>query len=94
MIPGLDDTFLAMNGDILTTLDFKALVEYHRKQQSALTIAMHRKEVPIDLGVLEADESGRLFSYNEKPRYSFDVSMGVYVYEPMFYSTYRKGELS
>ena len=82
MIPGLNETFLTMNGDILTTLDFRALVEYHRKQKSALTVAMHRKEVPIDLGVLETDESGRLISYSEKPSFSFDVSMGIYVYEP------------
>jgi NDP-sugar pyrophosphorylase family protein len=82
MIPGLDETFLAMNGDILTTLDFNALIEFHRERQAALTIAMHRKEVPIDLGVLETNESGCLTSYLEKPKYCFDVSMGVYVYEP------------
>ena len=82
VIPGLDETFLAMNGDILTTLDFNSLVRHHREQQSALTIAMHRKEVPIDLGVLETDQGGELISYREKPSYSFDVSMGIYVYEP------------
>lgn len=82
VIPGLKDTFLAMNGDILTTLDFNTLVRYHREQRSALTIAMHRKEVPIDLGVLETNPLGELVSYREKPSYSFDVSMGIYVYEP------------
>jgi NDP-sugar pyrophosphorylase family protein len=91
MIPGLDDTFLAMNGDILTTLDFKSLVEYHRNQKSVLTIAMHRKEVPIDLGVLETNESGRLLSYSEKPSFSFDVSMGIYVYEPIVLNYIPKG---
>ena len=82
VIPGLNDTFLAMNGDILTTLDFNLLVRYHSEQQSCLTIAMHRKEVPIDLGVLETDLCGKIVSYREKPHYSFDVSMGIYVYEP------------
>jgi NDP-sugar pyrophosphorylase family protein len=82
VIPGLKETFLAMNGDILTTLDFSALVRHHHEQRSCLTIAMHRKEVPIDLGVLETDSGGSLISYREKPKYSFDVSMGIYVYEP------------
>jgi NDP-sugar pyrophosphorylase family protein len=82
VVPGLNETFLAMNGDILTTIDFNALVRYHREQQSMLTIAMHRKEVSIDLGVLETDPCGELTSYLEKPDYRFDVSMGIYVYEP------------
>jgi NDP-sugar pyrophosphorylase family protein len=82
MIPDLGETFLVMNGDILTTLDYQALIRHHREQNAALTIAMHRKEVKIDLGVLETDDEGKLVSYNEKPLYGFDVSMGIYVYEP------------
>ena len=82
MIPGLDETFLAMNGDILTTLNYQALIQYHRDRQAALTIAMHEKDVKIDLGVLETNERGELTSYREKPLYSFAVSMGIYVYEP------------
>jgi len=81
-IPGLNDTFLAMNGDVLTTLDYQALYAFHKKSGAALTIAMHRKDVQIDLGVLETNESHELVAYREKPCYSFDVSMGVYIYEP------------
>lgn len=82
MIPGLDETFLVMNGDVLTTLDYQALISFHRQQQAALTIAMHRKEVRVDLGVLETNEYSQLVSYREKPSYCFNVSMGVYIYEP------------
>ena len=92
MIPGLDETFLTMNGDILTTLDYQALIRYHREQHAALTIAMHRKDVKIDLGVLETNDEGKLVSYNEKPLYSFDVSMGIYVYEPRVLKYIPKGE--
>jgi NDP-sugar pyrophosphorylase family protein len=81
-ISGLDDTFLVMNGDVLTTLDYRALHEFHRVSNAALTIAMHRKEVRIDLGVLETNDLHELTAYREKPLYSFDVSMGVYIYEP------------
>jgi NDP-sugar pyrophosphorylase family protein len=81
-ISGLDETFLVMNGDVLTTLDYSDLVQYHRKSGAALTIAMHRKEVQIDLGVLETGPNDTLINYKEKPLYQFDVSMGIYVYEP------------
>ncbi len=56
-----------------------------------LTIAMHHKEVRVDLGVLETDESSRLVSYREKPSYCFNVSMGVYVYEPNVIHYIQKG---
>jgi NDP-sugar pyrophosphorylase family protein len=92
MIPGLHETFLVMNGDILTTLNYRALIEHHRRQQAALTIAMHRKDVQIDLGVLETDALGDLTSYKEKPLYSFEVSMGIYVYEPHVLRYLPKGQ--
>jgi NDP-mannose synthase len=91
MIPGLDETFLAMNGDILTTLNYRELIRHHKEQKAALTIAMHQKDVRIDLGVLEINANGELSSYNEKPLFSFEVSMGVYVYEPHVLQYIPKG---
>lgn len=92
MIPGLDETFLAMNGDILTTIDYRMLIRHHHERQAALTIAMHRKNVKIDLGVMETDGDGILTSYHEKPLYNFDVSMGIYVYEPRALKYIPSGE--
>jgi NDP-sugar pyrophosphorylase family protein len=80
-ISGLDETFLMLNGDVLTTLDFRALVDYHREHGNALTIATHRREVYVDYGVLHVDD-GRLIGYEEKPTLSYTVSMGVYALEP------------
>ena len=92
MISGLDETFLVMNGDILAALDYNALLEYHHVNQATLTIAMHRKEVRIDLGVLETDPASRLTSYREKPSLGFDVSMGIYIYEPKVIDYIPKGQ--
>ncbi len=92
MIPGLDETFLVMNGDILTTLNYQALIQYHREHRASLTIAMHQKDVKVDLGVLNTDERGDLITYDEKPLYSFKVSMGVYVYEPHILRYMPKGQ--
>ena len=81
-VPDLDDTFLVMNGDLLTDLDFDALVSFHRREDATLTIAAHRRHVEVDFGVLEADRDHRVIGYNEKPKLNYDVSMGIYVYEP------------
>lgn len=82
LVPGLEETFLAMNGDLLTNLDFKRLVEFHREQGAMLTIATHTRRVKIDLGVVELDGNNRITHYIEKPEATYQVSMGVYVYEP------------
>jgi len=92
MVPDLNDTFMVMNGDILTSLNYRALVDHHHTHGAALTIAMHRKDISIDLGVLETNEEGDLTGYREKPLYSFDVSMGVYVYEPHVLRYIPKGQ--
>jgi NDP-sugar pyrophosphorylase family protein len=85
-IDGLDETFLMLNGDVLTTLDFRAFVRAHRESGNALTIATHRRDVNIDYGVLHTDGNAgsteRVVGYDEKPTLSYTVSMGVYALEP------------
>lgn len=82
LVPSLDETFLVMNGDLLTNLDFHALVEFHRAQEAILTIAVQKREVKIDLGVIEFNGGCAIKRYLEKPRSTHNVSMGIYVYEP------------
>jgi NDP-mannose synthase len=81
MVPGLDETFIAMNGDVLTTLDYRQLIDYHREHDAMLTVATQAKRVDIDLGVIEIDD-GVIVDYREKPSLDYKVSMGIYVYEP------------
>ncbi len=78
---GLPESFLVMNGDILTTLDYGRLIRYHQQKRSTITIAMSQKKVSIDFGVLEFDRTHRLTHYREKPILSYSVSMGVYVFD-------------
>jgi NDP-mannose synthase len=85
LIDGLDDTFLAMNGDVLTTLDFRALVRHHRSQGNVLTIATRLRTIKIDYGVLHLGSNGsrdQVRDYDEKPEMTSNVSMGVYALEP------------
>jgi NDP-sugar pyrophosphorylase family protein len=73
--------FLAMNGDVLTTLDFDQLMRFHAGNDAGLTIATHRQNVDVALGVIES-EDGYVTEYVEKPTVRFDVSMGIYAYDP------------
>ena len=82
LIPDLNETFLVLNGDILTTLDYNKVVSYHKEKGGILTIGMHKKRIKFDLGVIETDKHNCLVSYNEKPEKVYEVSMGIYVYEP------------
>ena len=92
LIKGLDETFLTMNGDILTTLDYAALVRHHKEQGAAATIAVHRRTVKIDYGVIESDGAGALDRYIEKPEYHYCVSMGINVFEPGVVDHIGEGE--
>jgi len=80
--PADGETFLVMNGDVLTTLELGDMLAYHRASGAVLTIATAHRPVKIDLGVLVADAEGRVTDYREKPTLSYDVSMGMYLYEP------------
>ncbi len=82
MVKGLNQTFLVANGDVLTTLDLKKLVAFHKQKGAAATIAVHRRQVKIDLGVVQWNGNDFLAGYIEKPTYDYTVSMGIYVFEP------------
>jgi len=82
LVDGLNDTFLVMNGDLLTNLDFNNLVRFHRDQGGILTIAAKERKVKTELGVIELNNNNEIIDYIEKPEHVHTVSMGVYVYEP------------
>jgi NDP-sugar pyrophosphorylase family protein len=82
LVEGLNDTFLVSNGDVLTTLNLRDLIKFHREQKAIATIASHHRQSKIDLGVIQKDGDCRITGYIEKPVYDFMVSMGIYVFEP------------
>lgn len=82
MIGGLDDSFLFMNGDLLTTLDYAAMMRLHRERDAALTVAVVDRRMQIELGVLGLNAGDEIVSYTEKPVHSFSASMGIYACSP------------
>ena len=81
LISDLPETFLVMNGDVLTTLNYQKLIQYHHRQRGMVTVAMNQKRIQLELGVMECSQRHRLTRYIEKPTLSYSVSMGVYIFE-------------
>jgi len=77
LIDGLEEEFIVMNGDILTDLKFENLIEYHKRMANSVTICSYQKEIQLTLGVLDL-AGNTVRDYIEKPRYTFDISMGIY----------------
>ena len=92
LIDVLDDTFLVMNGDILTDIDYKALIDAHQMKNAIATVATYQRDVHIDFGVLEKNKDNRIIGFREKPDYHFDVSMGIYVFSKKILDLVPKDE--
>lgn len=91
-VPNLEETFLVMNGDVLSTLPLGELIQFHKTQNAIATIATHHRRVKVDLGVIQWDGDARVTGYIEKPTYDYSVSMGIYVFEPKVLTYIPKGE--
>ncbi len=81
LIEDLDDTFFVLNGDVLTDLNFEALLRFHTENGAVATIATHKRTVDIDYGIVHRNGSS-MTRYEEKPIINYEVSMGIYALEP------------
>jgi NDP-sugar pyrophosphorylase family protein len=84
-IDGLEAPFLVMNGDVLTDIDYSALMAQHLETNAAATIATITRDIQVSLGVLhfgDPHQPDRLTSYEEKPHFEFEASMGIYAFSP------------
>ncbi len=76
------ETMLVINGDILTQVDFRAMLAFHREHQGDLTVAVRQYQVEVPFGVIESD--GALVSgLTEKPQLTFFINAGIYLLEPI-----------
>lgn len=81
LMPHPEGTQLVINGDILTNVDFQAMLVFHQTNSADMTIALRRYEVPVPYGVVEC-EGIRVSNLAEKPQLSCLINTGVYLLEP------------
>jgi len=82
LIDGLTEAFFVTNGDVMTNLDLGELFAFHKEQGGVATIAVHKRQVKINYGVVQMNGGYDIADYIEKPTYDYMVSMGIYVFEP------------
>jgi mannose-1-phosphate guanylyltransferase len=84
----VDDTFVVMNGDVLTDIDVSELVSFHKDRAAEASIALTPVEDPSRFGVVPVDERGRVEAFIEKPAPGSAptnmINAGIYVLEPAF----------
>jgi NDP-sugar pyrophosphorylase family protein len=83
---GLDETFVVVNGDVLSDFDLSELIGFHRERGGAATIALTPVEDPSAFGVVPTDDAGRVTAFIEKPSRedapTNNINAGFYVLEP------------
>ena len=77
----LEESFLVMNGDVITNLDYNDLFQFHKRHKALITIGTYKKNFKIDLGIIRNASDHHITDYIEKPLHMFQVSMGIYVFE-------------
>jgi dTDP-glucose pyrophosphorylase/CBS domain-containing protein len=86
------EPLLVINGDILTDVPFRAMLQFHKEHRAEMTVAVRRYEVQVPYGVVECDQAN-VRGLTEKPQFSFFVNAGMYLLEPTVHDLIPSGEL-
>ncbi len=92
LIDDLDEHFVVQNGDTLTDLDYRALLDAHKASGAAATIFSQKVEDFVDYGIVEFGEDRKLSAYHEKPTRHYYVSTGIYALSRDLVRTAAKGQ--
>ena len=84
------EPILVINGDILTKVDFRAMLEFHQEHKADMTVAVQRYDVQISYGVIET-EGFLVKKVTEKPKHLYLVNAGIYLLEPPVLNLIPKG---
>jgi NDP-mannose synthase len=92
LLDNRDEDILVINGDVLSDFAYSDFIDYHRQNGPALSIAVHHREVNIDLGVVDFADDGIVTGFREKPRIEYHCSMGINLYSPRALHAITPGE--
>jgi dTDP-glucose pyrophosphorylase len=76
-----DEPLLVINGDIVTRVDFRAMLDFHREQQADMTVAVRHHEFRVPYGVVETDGVA-ITRISEKPVVRHFINGGIYLLSP------------
>lgn len=88
----IKEPLIVMNGDLLTTIDFNDVLEFHSQQKSMATICVKEYDFQVPYGVVELKDHNYVQEIKEKPKHSFFVNAGAYVLDPKSIHYVDKGK--
>lgn len=91
LIPQPKDPLLVINGDVLTQVNFRSMLDFHRENHADLTMAVRLYEFEVPYGIVEAD-GVRVKRLQEKPLLNFFVNAGIYLLEPSVFQFIPNGK--
>lgn len=87
----LDHPLIVMNGDLLTKLNFRSLLEFHEDHKLPITMCVREYDFQVPYGVVKLENS-YVTALEEKPIHKFFVNAGIYVINPNIISSIPKNE--
>lgn len=88
----IKNTFLAMNGDIITSLNLKNLINCHKRKRGIGTISIKNYEVKIPYGHITSDSRSSIRKFEEKPTLNISANAGIYILEPEIFKLIPKNK--
>ncbi|HTH15875.1 MAG TPA: nucleotidyltransferase family protein [Magnetospirillum sp.] len=78
--------FVVINGDLLTNVSLKDMLQFHCSEGNQLTMAVRHEHHKVAYGVVDLDGT-RVTGMREKPVFSYYFNTGIYVVEPAMLET-------
>lgn len=88
----MNEPFFVTNGDVLTTISYNSIIEFHSVNKSIATMCIKEESYQIPYGVIDIDEEKNIISVTEKPSYKFFINTGIYLLDPSVLKYVPKGE--
>jgi dTDP-glucose pyrophosphorylase len=88
----LDNPFFVINGDVLSSLDYEKLLEFHKNKNAVASMCIKEYSYQIPYGVIETDSENNILAMKEKPIKNFYINTGIYTLDPEVLNYMQKGE--
>jgi len=88
----LNETFLIINGDTLTDINYSKFIQSHKDRNCIVTIAASRRETELNYGILHLNSDLYIEKYEEKPQIGYHVGTGICIFEPEVLQYIKRGK--
>ncbi|MCK5421863.1 MAG: CBS domain-containing protein [Deltaproteobacteria bacterium] len=78
LLPEISSPFFVINADVLTSIDFKAMYQFHNDNESILTMGIKKIQFDVPYGTVTL-EHNRIINLSEKPSVENYINAGIYI---------------